>query len=78
MTSDTVNPDLVSELRNGLTVIIGHCDMLEDACSTQVDSLGRIKSIKAVALRMANRISQQTLPDAKVTHRVEKRRHTSA
>jgi hypothetical protein len=52
-------PLLVNALRNELTVIIGQCDMLEDALSTQAHPLARIKAIKTVALRMADRIAHQ-------------------
>jgi signal transduction histidine kinase len=57
MTAETSNPELVDALRNELTVILGQCGMLEDAFATEPDSLARINSIKAVALRMADKIS---------------------
>ena len=77
MVGPTSNPQLVNELRNELTVIIGQCDMLEDVFSTRADSLARVKAIKAVALRIADRISHQLWTDVNVPRRTEKRRHRS-
>jgi hypothetical protein len=54
VSSHNANSTLVNELRNDLTVIIGQCDMLEDAFATQADSLAHSRAIKAVALRMAD------------------------
>ena len=62
----TSNSELVNELRSALTAIIGHCDMLEDTFSHEADAVARIKTIKAAALRMADRISRQPWPDANV------------
>jgi hypothetical protein len=68
MTSETFipEPELIDVLRNELTVILGQCDMLEDVLVTEADSLARVKAIKAVALRMADRISHHTWPDVHV------------
>jgi hypothetical protein len=77
MSGENSNPHLVNELRNGLTVIVSHCEMLEDALSNQAPLLARIKTIKKVALRMADRISRQPSPDANVTQQTEKGAHHS-
>ena len=74
MTSETSKPQLVDDLRHELTVIIGQCDMLEDTFSTQAHPLARVKAIKAVALRLADKISHQPWPDMNVMHKGEKRR----
>jgi hypothetical protein len=68
MAGENSNPQLVNELRNGLTVIVSHCEMLEDALSNQAPLLTHVKTIKKVALRMADRISRQPSPDADVAH----------
>ena len=74
MTNEASTPQLADELKSELTVIIGQCDMLEDTFSTQAYPLERIKSIKAVALRMADKISQQPWLDMN-THAPGGRRH---
>jgi hypothetical protein len=72
MAGENSNSQLVNDLRNEITVIIGHCEMLEDALSDQAPFLARIKIIKTVALRIADRISRQPWCDANVTQQTEK------
>ena len=74
MTNETSSPQLADELKSELTVIIGQCEMLEDVLSTQADPLAHIKAIKAVALRMADKISHQPWMDVS-THAPGKRKH---
>jgi hypothetical protein len=76
MAGEISSPQLVDELKGELTVIIGQCDMLEDAFSTQPHSLAHIKTIKTVALRMADRISSQPWPDVKVLQRQKRTGHS--
>ena len=71
-TYSSKKPLLVNELRDDLTVIVGHCDMLVDAFATQAHILERIKTIKTVALRMADKISHQPWIDS--AHKGERRR----
>jgi hypothetical protein len=77
MVGEASNPQLVDELRSELTVIIGQCDMLEDALSTQAHSLAHVRAIKAVALRMADRIAHQPWPDVNVSHGAQKGKRRS-
>jgi len=73
MTAEASTPRLADELKSELTVIIGQCEMLEDIFTTQAYPLERIKSIKAVALRMAEKISRQPWPGMN-THAPGKRK----
>ena len=63
----TPDTQLTNELRSELTVIVGHCDMLEDTFSNQANAAARIKAIKTTALRMADRISRQPSPNVDVS-----------
>jgi len=67
MVGEDSNRQVADGLRNELTVIIGQCEMLEDALSNQTPLLAHIRVIKTAALRMAERISNQPWPDMNVT-----------
>jgi hypothetical protein len=77
MVAEASNPQLLNELRHELTIVIGQCDMLEEILSTEPASVARVRTIKSVALRMADRMSQQPWPDVNVAPKAEKRRHRS-
>ena len=51
--------ELLLELHDHLTVIIGQCDMLEDTFSSRSEIMTRINVIRNAAQRIANAIAPQ-------------------
>ena len=54
--------ELLLELHDHLTVIIGQCDMLEDAFSARTEVMTRINVIRNAAQRIANTIRPSAVP----------------
>jgi len=54
--------ELLLELHDHLTVIIGQCDILEDTFSARTDVMTRINIIRNAAQRIANTITHQPCP----------------
>ncbi len=54
--------ELLLELHDHLTVIIGQCDMLEDTFAARTEVMTRINVIRNAAQRIANTIARQPCP----------------
>ncbi len=55
------------DLTNDLTIIIGQCDLLDERMVEGDATSERLKSIKAAAKRMAERIAARSCPECQVT-----------
>lgn len=62
--------ELLLELHDHLTVIIGQCDMLEDTFSARAEVMTRINVIRNAAHRIANTITHQPCPPTEMFGKV--------